>query len=373
MMNRNCVHFSPIYFFVYIRLRKTHPMVTTQFKKQMLAVAVIAASALTGCKEAEAPKLGREAKGGIHVGGTLRTVENGQPTGFFPEDMANVAGYRIGNQIYAGLMRLDPLTLEPVPGLAERIDTDTSGKEYVFHLRQGAKFHADPCLKGNREVTAHDVAFSFQHLCRPNSPAFATTLKGRIEGADVYHEGLIDMVSGIRVLDDYSLQITLTRPDKSFLHVLAQPATGIISRRAWEDCDARPVGAGPFFAMSIDEELVLVRHDDYFAIDAFGNRLPYLDTVRIAFIRSKELALERILEGGLDLVSGVYIDPVRSLMDKNAKLFTGPDAPLVMQRNDDVASYEVFAIHSARVKGFRDNFLGHRDYAVLQMVPRERM
>lgn len=373
MTNRNCARISGNYFFVYIRLLKLTPMATTQLKTRILAVAVVTASMLASCNDTQTPKTGREAKGGIHLGGTLRTVENGQPMGLFPEDMANVAGYRIGNQIHVGLMRLDPFSLEPMPGLAERIDTDTSGKAYVFHLRQGMKFHTDPCLKGNREVTAHDVAFSFHLLCRPTSPAFSMTFKGRVEGADAYHEALTDNISGIRVLDDYTLQITLTRTDESFLHVLAQPATGVVSKRAWEDCDVKAVGAGPFFVTSFDEELVLARHDEYFAVDAFGNRLPYLDTVRIAFIRSKELALERMLEGDLDLVTGVYIDPVRSLMDKNAKLFTGPDAVLVMQRNDDVASYEVFAIQSALVKGFSDNFLGHRDYAVVQMIPKERM
>jgi oligopeptide transport system substrate-binding protein len=348
-------------------------MATTQLKTRLLAVAVITASAMIGCNDGQTPPAGREAKGGIHLGGTLRTVENGRPLGLFPEDMANVAGYRIGNQIHLGLTRLDPISLEPMPGLAERIDTDTSGRAYMFHLRQGMKFHAEPCLKGNREVTANDVAFSLHLLCRPASPAFNMSLKGRIEGADAYHEALTDNISGIRVLDDYTLQITLTRPDESFLHILAQPVAGVISRRGWEDCDAKPIGAGPFIPFITEEELLLLRHEDYFAIDAFGNQLPYLDTVRIAFIRSKELALERMLEGDLDLVTGVYIDPVRSLMDKNAKLFTGPDAVLMMQRNDDVASYEVFAIHSARLKGFRDNFLGHRDYAVVQIIPKERM
>lgn len=342
-------------------------------KSQILAVAVITASTLFGCSEAETPNSGREARGGIHVGGTLRTVENGQPLGFFPEEMSNVAGYRIGNQIHVGLMRLDPSTLEPMPGLAERIDTDTSGSSYVFHIRQGVRFHPDPCLKGNREVTAHDVAFSFQLLCRPSSEAFRTTFKGRIEGADIYHEALTDEISGIRVLDDYSLQITLVRPDESFLYVLAQPTAGVISKRAWEECDVLSVGAGPFIPLNQDNNLLLVRHDDYFARDAFGNSLPYLDTVKISFIRSKELALEKMLDGELDLVTGVYIDPVRSLLDNHAKLFSGPEANLIMQRNDDVASYEVFTIQSSRLRGFRENFLGHRDYAVLQMVPRERM
>jgi oligopeptide transport system substrate-binding protein len=347
-------------------------MINSIFKCPTKAVIVLAAIIFSSCNSPEAPPPDAGGKGGMHIGGTLRVAENGRPVGFAPEEMANVAGYRIGNQVHLGLMRLDPASLEPVPGLAERIDPDTSGISYIFHLRQGVKFHPHPCLKGNREVTAHDVAFSFKLLCRPSSPSFAYTFKGKLEGADHYHDALTDQVKGIRVLDDYTLQLTLTRPDESFLYVLAQPTTGVISQRAWEDCDVTIVGAGPFMP-SDGEKLLLTRHHEYFAMDAFGNRLPYLDTVLVCFVSSKELAIEKLLEGELDLLTGVYLDPVRSLMDRNAKLFTGPQAPLVMQRNDDVASYEVFTLHNSRLKGFSDNFLGHRDYAVLQMIPRERM
>jgi hypothetical protein len=37
-----------------------------------------------------------------------------------------------------------------------------------------------------------------------------------------------------------------------------------------------------------------------------------------------------------------------------------------MQRSDDAASYEIYAVHTSRLVGFRENFLGHRDYSVVQ-------
>jgi hypothetical protein len=47
--------------------------------------------------------------------------------------------------------------------------------------------------------------------------------------------------------------------------------------------------------------------------------------------------------------------------------FSGPDAKFMMQRSDDAATYEVYSIHSSRLIGFRENFLGHRDFSVVQM------
>jgi len=310
------------------------------------------------------------AKGDVRVGGILRVSESAEPESFAPEHLLSAVGQRLGNQVHAGLLRLDPQTLLPVPAIAERYETDSSGLTYVFHLRQGAKFHDSPCFgRGSREVTAHDVAFSLRLLCRPGSIVFPSTLKGRVVGADNYFDAVTDDISGIRVIDDYTLQINITKPDASILFLLAQPTAGIISQRAYLDCDMSVVGAGPFVPQKERGEgdmLLLIRHHDFFAIDAFGNRLPYIDTISVIRVSSKELALERLLQGELDLVTGVYLDPVRSLLERHAAEFTGPDAKFMMQRSDDAASYEIYAVHTSRLVGFRENFLGHRDYSVVQ-------
>lgn len=310
----------------------------------------------------------RIAKGNVVLGGTLRLSESEKPVSFLPEELITASAQRIGNQLHCGLLRLDAQSLSPMPAIAERVEPDTSGRVYLFHMRQGVLFHNNPYFETtSREVTARDVVFSFQKLCAANSLAFESTFKGRVVGADAYHEGTETSISGIQVLDDYTLSITLLKPDESFLFVLAQPSTSIISEKAWNNAQQQVVGAGPFVPTQSTSDLVLIRNSDYFQADEMGNQLPYLDSLIFKFIPSKETALEEVLKGKLDLVTGIYLDPVKHLLEQHGEEFKGKEPRLVLQRNDDAASFEVYAIHASKLLGFRENFLGYRDFSLVQM------
>lgn len=324
---------------------------------------------VAACHLGDGPSEGRTAKGNVHLGGTLRTVDTDLPATFEPSLLVSGTDQRAGTQVHVGLMRLDSETLLPVPGVAERVETDSAGLNYVFHLRQGVLFHPHECFgRHSREVSADDVRFSLEQLCRPEAPAFAQTLKGRVKGADAFHADSAEHVSGIRALDDYTVQITLTRPDQSFLFLLTLPSAGIISRRAYEECKRAVVGAGPFtLSSTVPSSITLIRNREYFAKDAFGNSLPYIDTLMIGRSTSKEESLKALLNGELDLVTGVYLESVKTLLEQNSAAFTGPDPRFVMQRTDDAASFEFYSIHTSRLLGFKENFLGHRDFSVVQM------
>lgn len=324
---------------------------------------------LVSCDKSASKLKERIAKGNVVLGGSLRLSESEKPASFLPEGLITASAQRIGNQMHCGLLRLDAQSLTPSPAIAERVEPDTSGRVYLFHIRQGVQFHNNPCFKKtSREVTAQDVVFSFQKLCAANSPAFESTFKGRVVGADAYHEGTEASISGIQVLDDYTLSITLLKPDESFLFVLAQPSTAIISQKAWDNSEQQVVGAGPFVPSQSEGDLVLVRNNDYFQTDAMGNQLPYLDSLVFTFIPTKETALEEVLKGNLDLVTGIYLDPVKHLLEQHGEEFQGKEPRLVMQRNDDAASFEIYAIHTSKLRGFRENFLGYRDFSAVQMM-----
>jgi oligopeptide transport system substrate-binding protein len=69
--------------------------------------------------------------------------------------------HRLAEAIFEGLARLEPRTLEPVPGVAESWDITADGKTYTFHLRQNARW------SDGRPVTAHDFAYSWRRLQTP--------------------------------------------------------------------------------------------------------------------------------------------------------------------------------------------------------------
>src|SRR5688572_180386 len=73
-------------------------------------------------------------------GGSIRIAEVTPPKNIFPQAITNQIEGLIAGQIHEGLVRLNPKTLEPVPGLAEKWEISADGKTITFHLRQGAYF-----------------------------------------------------------------------------------------------------------------------------------------------------------------------------------------------------------------------------------------
>lgn len=171
-------------------------------------------------------------------------------------------------QVYRGLTRLgDDLTAEPE--LADRIEISADGRTYRFQLRPEIAFHnGDP-------ITADDVAFS---LARSLTPATAggngallagPTYISDIVGAAEVLSGEAETLSGVRVIDNRTLEIELDEPSSTFLTRLASPAVTVVDPADvarpewWRD----PNGSGPFRIVewTPGERLLLGRFDEYFA------------------------------------------------------------------------------------------------------------
>jgi oligopeptide transport system substrate-binding protein len=90
------------------------------------------------------------------------TFGNGtEPKTLDPQNMAEVPGGRIAWEIYEGLCRWDPKTLEPRPGVAESWDVSPDGLTYTFHLRGNAKW------TDGTPVTAEDFLWSYRRFLSP--------------------------------------------------------------------------------------------------------------------------------------------------------------------------------------------------------------
>jgi len=179
-------------------------------------------------------------------------------------------------QIHEGLARIDPITSEPVPAIAKSWDISKDGKVYTFHLRKDAKFH------NGRGIKAEDFKYSFERLMNPKEGALNTTALKSVVGVEEYQKGEAREISGIKVLDDYTLQITLKSLDIGLLYglAIAQRSCQVVPKeeveRLDEDFGRCPVGAGPFkFVSWIGNEITLEAFDDYY------DGRPYLDKVVI--------------------------------------------------------------------------------------------
>ena len=79
-------------------------------------------------------------------------VNNAEPKTLDPTTMTGEPEGRLAAALFEGLMRLDPKSLEPVPGAAESYDVSEDGRRYVFHIRKNARW------SDGHPVTAHDFA-----------------------------------------------------------------------------------------------------------------------------------------------------------------------------------------------------------------------
>ncbi len=167
-------------------------------------------------------------------------------------------------EVFSGLVALDT-DLQLVPDIAESW-TIEDGVVYTFTLRANAKFHND------KPVTADDFKWSLERAANPKTASpVADTYLNDIVGAMDYIDGKTTAISGIRVVDDRTLQITIDAPKAYFLAKLTYPTAHVLDRetveaggRSW--WVSNPVGTGAFKLAEyrIGERIVLERNEDYY-------------------------------------------------------------------------------------------------------------
>lgn len=149
----------------------------------------------------------------------------------------------ITEQIFDGLVRLDN-NLVPSPALAEYWIPE-EGRNYIFFLRQGVKFH------DGRELTSQDVKFSFERLIRreTNSP-FREYFLSKIVGAQEFAEGKAEDVAGFKTPDKYIFEIQWRSPYVSALYLLSMSFCKILPQdlvlAQGKNFFWKPVGTGAF-------------------------------------------------------------------------------------------------------------------------------
>jgi oligopeptide transport system substrate-binding protein len=169
-------------------------------------------------------------------------LEGGESTNPREYDPATTHGSG-DKRLYSGLVSFDP-RLNLTPDLAETWDVSADGTVYTFHLRPNAVFH------DGRPVTASDFVYSWE---RALSPALASdtalTYLGDILGAKEMAAGQADHVSGLRAVDDHTLEVTIDAPKPYFLLKLTYPTAFVLDKKNVESGSEwyrQPNGTGPY-------------------------------------------------------------------------------------------------------------------------------
>lgn len=197
--------------------------------------------------------------------------------------------------IFATLLRNCPETEAPIPGIAKSWEASDDGTVYTFYLREGVKFHH------GRELTAEDVKFTYERLMCPEEASVGADMFLMVVGVDEFQEGKADEISGIEVLDPYTLRITLKEIDVVLPYTLAEEEAGIVPKEEVERLGTafgrNPVGAGPFKLENWirGAAIELVAFDDYY------DGRPYLDRVIFQVMQEEGARVAAFRAGELDI------------------------------------------------------------------------
>jgi peptide/nickel transport system substrate-binding protein/oligopeptide transport system substrate-binding protein len=164
--------------------------------------------------------------------------------------------------IYEGLFSYHPVTLEPVPALAERWLLSDDKKQWTFTIRRNARFaNGDP-------VRAEDFRAAWLSNLEPAREAPYSSLFDVIEGARDYRNGVTSDPAAVGILapDDRTLIIKLNSPAAFFPAMLCHHSFTPLHHSMLAGIPSRtpPVTNGPYRISSMDEDsIVLTKSDTY--------------------------------------------------------------------------------------------------------------
>ncbi len=250
----------------------------------------------------------------------LRLPGISDPRTLDPAQVIDVTAGEFVAEIFSGLVTLDQ-NLKVVPDIAERWEVSEDRKTYTFYLRKEVKFH------DGRPVTAQDFKYSIERAASPatRSPT-AENYLGDIVGVKEKLNRQAAEVSGVQVLDDYTLRITIDAPKSYFLAKLTFPAAYVVDKnnverggRTWTD---KPNGTGPFKLKEYvrAQRIILAKNEHY-----YGEIKPKVDEVH--FILGGGSAMTMYENGDLESVYVTMVD-IDRVSDPNSplnkQLYVGP-------------------------------------------------
>ena len=166
-----------------------------------------------------------------------------------------------------GFLVMPDENLNYVGDLAESWDITNEGTVYTFKLRNDIKWH------DGEAFNADDVIFTLTALAHPNYHGGNDGRVMSIVGASEYQAGTADSVSGLKKIDDYTVEITLAQPNAAFMAnmytaMLPEHILGEVDPGEWgnHDFNRAPVGNGKykFVEWKPGQYITLERNEEYY-------------------------------------------------------------------------------------------------------------
>jgi peptide/nickel transport system substrate-binding protein len=246
-------------------------------------------------------------------GGSLRVGIRSEPQTWNRLLATDEVSHQITEQLHAALLRVNRLTQELEPELADSWSFSEDGRELTFKLRPDVRF------SDGTPFTADDVAFTFRALHDPEvaSPLIETAM---VDGAPLVPE-ILDALTvrfelprrtavverifdSIYILPRHRLEGSLERGNFPSAYGIGTPEEAI-------------VGLGPFVLerYTAGQRVALRRNPHYWKLGPEGEQLPYLEGITFEILPDANALMLRFRAGELDLLSPVSPEDFRSLKE----------------------------------------------------------
>lgn len=213
-----------------------------------------------------------------------------------PAQTSDAEAYEIVQALFDGLTQFDYKTNKVMPAVASSWEKNADATVWTFHLKKGTTFH------NGREVVAQDFKYAWERIADPASESPVNYHLAPIVGYDKMQSKKAKELSGVKVLDKYTLQVTLKYSFADFDSVVAHPCLAPVPKEAVEkDPSAyamNPVGNGPFRmaeSWKPDQYAKVVRYEGY-----SGNK-PHIAGIEFRTAKDPDTAFLEFKAGTLDV------------------------------------------------------------------------
>lgn len=179
----------------------------------------------------------------------------------------------VNKAIHRTLYNWDTANAKLVLELAKSVSVSDDGLVYTYKLRDDAYFH------NGRKMTADDLIFSYTRIMDGSKGYPGARYVRLIKGATEVEKGQAKEISGLKKIDDFTLEMTITdKVDPGYYFF--NGTTAILPKEEVEKANfaANPVGLGPFkFKEHIPGSRVVAERFDKF----YKPGKPYADTLQV--------------------------------------------------------------------------------------------
>lgn len=215
-------------------------------------------------------KTSKKLKFGVEKSETIVTNIQTEPPSLDWHKATDTTSHEVTMQIMDGLTHFDYADpeLKPIPGLAEKWESDKSAKVWTFELRKGVKW------TDGVEFEAKHVLDAWERLLNPKTASEYSYFLYNIKNAKAYNEKKVTDFAqvGVKALDKYKIEVTLDTPVSFFPSMLVHHSThpiriDVIEKHgeAWtQPKNFVGLGAYKLKEWEHDEAILLERNDDYY-------------------------------------------------------------------------------------------------------------